>query len=105
MGSSSSYPPTLTQSTGLLSDQDDSFFKDWTKVYLKYCDGTGHQGTRSNPLSYKGATLYFRGHNVTIGQLNSLDDEINLFSKVEKIIVSGGSAGGLATFVWTNYIK
>lgn len=95
----------MAQTSGLLSDEEGNYFKDWTKAYLKYCDGTGHQGTRSNPLSYKGASLYFRGQNVTKGQLDSLESQINLFSKVEKILVSGGSAGGLATFTWTNYIK
>ncbi len=34
-----------------------------------YCDGSGHQGTRTEPVSYKDAKLYFRGNNVTIGQL------------------------------------
>jgi len=32
---------------GLLSDEAGNYFKSWTKVYLKYCDGSGHQGTRT----------------------------------------------------------
>ena len=42
---------------------------------------------------------------MTIGQLKSLEQSIQLFSKVENILVSGGSAGGLAAFLWTNYVK
>ena len=39
------------------------------------------------------------------GHFNSLEKSINLLTKAKKIVVSGGSAGGLATFLWTNYIK
>jgi hypothetical protein len=70
--SSGKYPSTFNQSEGILSDNSQNYFKDWTKIYLKYCTGTGHQGFRSSPVSYKGRDLYFRGHNVTIGQLNEL---------------------------------
>lgn len=42
---------------------------------------------------------------MTIGHFNSLEQSIQLFSKVENILVSGGSAGGLAAFLWTNYVK
>lgn len=73
LGSSSAYPQTMSQAVGLLSDEPSNYFKDWTKVYLKYCDGSGHQGSASSPISYKDRKLYFRGQNVTIGQLESLD--------------------------------
>lgn len=72
---------------------------------FKYCDGSGHQGTRKNPVSYKGTNLYFRGHNVTVGQLNSLERNNKLFSEATHVVVGGDSAGGLAVFLWTNYIK
>lgn len=63
----------MVQYAGILSDVAPNYFKDWTIAHLKYCDGTGHQGYKKDPVSYKGANLYFRGHNVTIGQLNSID--------------------------------
>lgn len=72
-GSSISYPDTVKFDDGVLSTNEESNFKDWTRVLLKYCDGSGHQGTRKNPVSYKGADLYFRGHNITVGQLNTLE--------------------------------
>ena len=71
---------------------------------MKYCDGTGHQGYKKDPIDYKGVKLYFRGHNVTEGQLNSIDKNHKLFSEATEIVVTGQSAGGLATFLWTNYI-
>ena len=42
---------------------------------------------------------------MTTGQLNSLDKKYNLFSQATEIVVTGQSAGGLATFMWSNYIK
>lgn len=55
LGSSTSYPASYTLSNGIFSDDDDNYFRGWTRIYLKYCDGSGHQGTRSFPILYKGA--------------------------------------------------
>jgi hypothetical protein len=74
-------------------------------VLIKYCDGSGHQGTKRDPISHKETNLYFRGHNVTVAQLNSLEKQNKLFSEATHVVVSGCSAGGLAVFLWTNYIK
>lgn len=104
LGSSSSYPDTMSMGQGILTDVADNYFKDWTMVHLKYCDGTGHQGYKKDPVTYKGSTLHFRGHNVTIAQLNSIDQSHQLFKSATDIVVTGQSAGGLATFLWTNYI-
>ena len=74
------------------------------KVFLKYCDGSGHQGSNTAAINYKDTKLYFRGSNITIAQFESLDKRYGLFSNSSKIIVSGGSAGGLASFLWTEYV-
>ena len=108
LGSSLTYPQTLDVTHGGILSGDKTVnpgFYDWTKVYLKYCDGSGHQGTRSEPLSYKEKLLYFRGQNVTIGQFNAVNATHKLWTDATDIIVSGCSAGGLAAFTWTNYIE
>jgi hypothetical protein len=33
-----------------------------------------------------------------------LEKRIGLFTKATHVVLSGGSAGGLATFTWTNYL-
>ncbi len=71
MGGSTKYPQTISFRDGILSDDSKNFFRNWTRVYLKYCDGSGHQGTRSNPVLYKGSEIYFRGQNVTLAQFAS----------------------------------
>lgn len=55
-------------------------FWDWNRVILKYCDGTGHQGTKTNPINYKSKDIYFRGQNITIGQFDSLNNTHKLFA-------------------------
>lgn len=73
LGSSTGYKPTQSFGSGILSDHPDNYFNGWTRAFLKYCDGSGHQGTKSQPLSYKGANLYFRGQNITIAQFNAIN--------------------------------
>lgn len=82
LGSSKTYPQTMDlASWGLLSGEPtvNSLYHDWTKVYIKYCTGTGHQGTKSAAVKYKGVDLYFRGQNVTIAILNELNESHGLF--------------------------
>jgi len=71
---------------------------------MRYCDGAGHQGYRKEPIEYNGSKLYFRGHNITKAQLSSLDKNYKLLSEASEIVVTGQSAGGLATFMWSNYV-
>lgn len=105
LGSSKNYTDTVSFSEGILSNSAKNDFNEATKVFLKYCDGSGHQGTKSTPISYKDAKLYFRGNNITIAQLNEVDRTQGLFTKATDIIVTGSSAGGLAAFLWMDYIK
>jgi len=47
--------------------------------------------------------MYFRGANNTLAHFKYLNDNFNLFQSNE-IIITGTSAGGLASFVWSNYV-
>lgn len=107
LGSSKNYGLKADLGTwGLLSGNSsiNNLYYDWTRVYMKYCDGTGHQGTKSNPVNYKNVDIYFRGANITIGQLSDVHDAYGLFNIGSEIVVSGCSAGGLAAYTWANYI-
>ena len=73
LGSSASYAASIGASEGILSDNSLNPFKSWTIVHMKYCDGTGHQGYKKDPVVYQNTKLWFRGHNATMGQLSSID--------------------------------
>lgn len=106
LGSSAKYGATQSFGEGILSDDANNIFRNWTRIFLKYCDGSGHQGTKSSPVLYKGAQIYFRGQNVTLGQFDSVDKQVGIFSsKVTQLVITGESAGGLATFHWTSYLQ
>lgn len=88
-----------------MSDREENYFKEWTKIFFKYCDGSGHQGSRAKPILYKGSNLYFRGQDITIAQFNSVNKIHKIFSSdVTHLLLTGESAGGLATLSWTNYV-
>lgn len=55
-----------------MSNNAKNNFSEYTKIFIKYCDGSGHQGTKSNPIEYKDTKLYFRGNNLTISKFNDL---------------------------------
>jgi hypothetical protein len=67
-GSSSEqfHPATITYSNNIFSKHPDNYFRNWKKIYLNYCDGSGHQGTRKDPVEVDGQKIYFRGHNITV---------------------------------------
>jgi hypothetical protein len=105
LGSSTRYDSTQTFTEGVLSDDKENYFRNWTRVFIKYCTGSGHQGTRAKPLLYKGADLYFRGHNVTNAQFNLMNQTLGIFTaNVAQLVLTGESAGGLAVFHWADQL-
>lgn len=63
----------MRYSEGILSNKVENIFREATRVYLKYCDGAGHQGYKIEPVVVQDVRLYFRGHNITEAQLADLE--------------------------------
>jgi hypothetical protein len=106
LGSSANYPATrIFSNRGILSGtrEVNPLFFDWTKVFIPYCDGSLHQGTRLQPVSYKGVDLYFRGANNSVQQFEALNTNFRLYS-ADKVVLVGTSAGGAAVYYWSNYL-
>jgi hypothetical protein len=83
LGSSAKYPPTRDFSgQGILSGrpEENPVFHDWSKVFVPYCDGGEHLGTRLQPIPYKGVDLYLRGANNSIQQFEALNTKFGLYS-------------------------
>lgn len=55
-------------------------------------------------MIYNGEKLFFRGENNTKGSLYQLV-VLYILGDATDVIVTGQSAGGLATYTWANYIK
>lgn len=69
-----------------------------------YCDGAFHQGNNKEPVRYKDTDLYFRGAINTRSHIQWAHKRYNI-SQAERIIVSGGSAGGISTYLWVDYFR
>lgn len=104
MGSSLEWPETQNGGGYLSPNPLKNKFAEWTKIMVPYCDGALHQGYAKEPLRYKDATLYFRGAKITRSLFEELNSLYGLFNST-KVILSGASAGGLATFIWSNYLR
>lgn len=101
LGSSKGYPaePPRMEGTGMFGT-----FDTHTVVYNKYCDGGSWSGAVDNPpISYKNATLYFRGR----GLLNGIFDELlenRGLDKAKEVLFTGCSAGGLTTYIHADWV-
>lgn len=77
-------------------------FYTWNKVFLHYCDGSSFGGGRDEPIAVsthdgKPAQMWMRGRNNFNALIAYLQDTIGMANATE-VILSGGSAGGLAVF-------
>jgi hypothetical protein len=106
LGSTKKATPTRSFDTeGLLSTlpEVNPVFYDWTKIYVIYCDGSEYTGSRASPISYKDKQLYFRGFNNTMEQFSYLDKQFDFYNG-DTIVITGVSAGGIATYLYSNYL-
>lgn len=62
-------------------------------VWLPYCDGTSFAGNVDHQVN----GLYFRGHQILLESLAQL--KAQGLAKAKYVLVSGSSAGGLATYL------
>lgn len=79
-------------------------FWNWNKILIKYCDGSNHQGYVKDPIVVNETNIWFRGYNNTKAALEFAREHLGLFDASE-IILSGGSAGGQAVYIWSNYLR
>ncbi|UJR86635.1 pectinacetylesterase family protein [Sandaracinus amylolyticus] len=72
-------------------DDEDNPTRDWSFVYVPYCTGDAHAGT--NPDGYEGRDQV--GHSNVAAYLRRL---VPTFPELEKVLLTGASAGGLGAF-------
>ncbi|KAL5227150.1 hypothetical protein ABZP36_015415 [Zizania latifolia] len=99
-GTPPGYPPAErlwlrnTQLAHLSSD-----FYNWNKVVLRYCDGASFAGDAEGQ-DKDGSTLYFRGLRIWDAVVDELMEKG--LASAEQALLSGCSAGGLATLLHCN---
>ena len=78
-------------------------FCNFNRVHIPYCDGNSFSGNVDEPVEYEGEKLYFRGKRIIDEVLKTLTVKYNLHN-AENVLLTGCSAGGLATYIHTNYV-
>ena len=89
---------------GVMGSSSDSNpdFHTWNQIFIHYCDGASMGSSRTEPIAVKDkkgkpAQLWMRGRN----NFNAVIDDLlstQGMNKATEVILSGGSAGGLAVF-------
>ena len=104
LGSSSTYGPTMKLGGGYFDTNPaaNPMMYNWNIAYLKYCDGGSFSGNNESVTMYNGTALYYRGKRVREAMFDSLMASHSL-GKATDVVVSGCSAGGLATFLHTDW--
>jgi len=110
LGSSKAYPPTAGLGGGYFSSdpKENPLMHNWNKVHMNYCDGASFSGNNETAAQYKGSTLYFRGSRIREAAAQDLVASHGL-GRATDVVISGCSAGGLATFLhsdqWCDMLK
>jgi hypothetical protein len=77
----------------------------WNSVYLRYCDGASFSGNNATVSIIKDKAIYYRGFRILEAIFSDLFTNRGL-NKATDVVVSGCSAGGLATYLhldwWRN---
>merc|ERR1719240_189470 len=73
----------------------------WNHVKMRYCDGASFSGNNDTVAEYKGSQLHFRGNRIRKAIAQDLFDNRGMKDATD-LVVSGCSAGGLATFLHTD---
>jgi hypothetical protein len=103
LGSSTTWAQSVSVG-GVMSDdcKVNPDFCNFNRVYLPYCDGNSFSGNRDQAVVYNGTNLWFRGKrnmDATFQALMALG-----LNKAVNVVLTGCSAGGLATYMHTDYV-
>lgn len=112
LGSSKGYAQTVSPNYGYFSTDPaaNPLMYNWNSVYFKYCDGGSFSGSNASttPSGVNGTVLHWRGKHILEGGMTDMFKNRGL-DKATEIVVSGCSAGGLATFLhcdrWAQRIR
>eukprot|EP00929_Paragymnodinium_shiwhaense_P009220 TRINITY_DN113303_c0_g1_i1.p1 TRINITY_DN113303_c0_g1~~TRINITY_DN113303_c0_g1_i1.p1 ORF type:complete len:464 (-),score=47.79 TRINITY_DN113303_c0_g1_i1:219-1436(-) len=103
VGSSKDWSATSVHGGLLSSDCSlNPDFCNFNRVELRYCDGNSFSGNREEPVEVHGKQLYFRGRRILDAVLDTLFT-MGL-KEATNVMLTGVSAGGLATFLHTDYV-
>ena len=98
LGSTSKDPKTRNLGGGYFAfdNKSNPLMWNWNKIEIRYCDGASVSGDRVD--QEPSSKLWFRGRAILDAEIKSILTDRGM-SKATDVVVSGCSAGGLATFL------
>jgi hypothetical protein len=102
-GSSEGWPSSFFFLNGMLSLEGGGYFDNWPKVFLKNCDGGAFLGN-SDPVSFKGRKLYFRGSR-NVEEAVAYLHKINFLKAREEVVLAGTFNAAVSALLWSDYFK
>ncbi|EGD76876.1 hypothetical protein PTSG_08223 [Salpingoeca rosetta] len=106
LGSSTQLGKTFNYKGGYLAPDStvNPVFSGFNRVLLWYCDGASFSGNRAQPVVHNNQTLHYRGFANLRAILATLAKDHG-FGSARQVLLSGGSAGGLATFLHADTVR
>ena len=102
LGSSTNYTATISMGSSYFSLDPavNPLMHNWNMVYFKYCDGGSFSGSNASSTfdPTTNTTLHWRGKHILNGGITDMLTKRGL-AQASEVVVSGCSAGGLATFL------
>jgi hypothetical protein len=89
---------------GVLANFTESPIGEYNAVMIEYCDGASFSSNREDPITVNGRQIWFRGRRNLDAMLAYLDQLGGLLSNSTEVILTGDSAGGLATYMHANAV-
>merc|ERR1740121_2855490 len=104
LGSTKDDKPSISFNVGYQSmDQKvNPLMYNWNSVFIRYCDGASVSGDKVTPTVVGNSTLFFRGRAILDAEIEDLLYQRGM-KEATDVVVSGCSAGGLATFLHCDY--
>lgn len=78
-------------------------FCSWSKVYIPYCSGDMHSGTRTD-RSVKLGNYFFAGHLQIEGMASEIKSHPARGAAPTHFLITGSSAGGIGALTHTDFI-
>lgn len=104
LGSSKNWKSNFTWNKWSLTTSDPANpFRQWNKVWVKYCDGSIWSGARKSP-SNETFNLWFNGHDTITAVFQDLAKSTSVNKTGSFVAFAGGSAGGLGVFINSDYV-
>jgi hypothetical protein len=105
LGSSTYWAATFNDTNNLLSgDASINPFAAWTRVFVPYCSGDVHSGTRTAVVS-PALPFFFSGHLTVAAVVAYLSASRPGLASASAVLLSGSSAGGIGTFLHADWLR